>query len=184
MLLLRQLAATGLTMLLLPLWAPRSPAGSSGGPAPQQEQQQAADDADPEQLPDAQQAAQQALQALERRLRSLDPAAVDAAAAALRAVVAADPPAFAAALFQQLAHGHPLLGGEAGQQRSGRWGKAPFSLGRRGTHPALGQQLAARRANSPRWLPRCVLALCQSPASSCWDVVCTAGRCWECRGTT
>lgn len=116
MLLLRQLAATGLTMLLLPLWAPASPVPAGSAPTPQQRQAAEAAAADPEQLPEAQ-AAQEGLQ---QSLRSLDPTAVAAAAATLRAAVAADPPAFATALFQQLAHGHPLLGGEAGQQRSGR----------------------------------------------------------------
>lgn len=50
----------------------------------------------------------------------VDPAAVAAAAAALREVVAADAPGFVAALFRQLAHGHPLLGAEGQQQRTGR----------------------------------------------------------------
>lgn len=95
MLLLRQLAASGLIMLLLPLWRQRHPlatlaTGGAGGAA------------EAPQLPPA-----------------VDPAAVAAGAAALRQAAAADPAAFAGALFQQLAHGHPLLGAE-GQQRSAR----------------------------------------------------------------
>ena len=91
MLLLRQLSATGLLMLLMPLWRQQ-----------------------PEQLPAARSAGGSADE------RKVDPAAVAAAAAALREAVLADAPAFTAALFQQLAHGHPLLGGDAAQQRSGR----------------------------------------------------------------
>lgn len=98
MLLLRQLATTGLIMLLLPLWQTHpltsalsaTDAASGGG----------------EQAPAA-------------VLPSVDPAAVQAAAAALRQVVLAEPAGFAAALFTQLAHGHPLLDGEA-QQRTAR----------------------------------------------------------------
>ena len=95
MLLLRQLAATGLIMLLMPLWRQQPPAGTTAGST----------------------AAGAAAAAAEHRV---DPAAVAAAAAALREAVLADAPAFTAALFQQLAHGHPLLGGDAAQQRSGR----------------------------------------------------------------
>lgn len=116
MLLLRQLAATGLTMLLLPLWRRRHPlalnrgdntrmaaAGPAGGmPQEQQQAGAASEESEPPQV---------------------DPAAVSAAAAALRAAVLADTPAFVQALLKQLAHGHPLLGAE-GQQRSVRWARA------------------------------------------------------------
>lgn len=98
MLLLRQLAASGLIMLLLPLWRQRHPLATlAEGPAG------AARGADEAPQPPP----------------AVDPAAVAAGAAALREAVCADPAAFAGALFQQLAHGHPLLGAE-GQQRSAR----------------------------------------------------------------
>lgn len=127
MLLLRQLAATGLTMLLLPRWHRRHPAalcrpsgsaeassgsGSTGASAAGEAGGAVGMDTDASAGSEAQ-LAQQAQQ------QQLDPAAVSAAAEALRAAVLADPGAFAAALFQQLAHGHPLLGAE-GQQRSMR----------------------------------------------------------------
>ncbi|KAI3424360.1 hypothetical protein D9Q98_009913 [Chlorella vulgaris] len=106
MLLLRQLAAAGLTMLLLPVWHVPHPGALGGGrslAAAADEQMAAADE---QELPPQQ--------------RRIDAAAVQAAAAALRGVVLADPAAFAAGLFQQLAHGHPLLGAEGQQQRSAR----------------------------------------------------------------
>lgn len=98
MLLLRQLAASGLIMLLLPLWRRRHPLATLTGSAA-----------------DAAAGASQAMQPPPE----VDPAAVAAGAAALREAVRADPGAFAGALFQQLAHGHPLLGAD-GQQRSAR----------------------------------------------------------------
>ena len=93
MLLLRQLAAYGLIMLLLPLWRQPHPLAlaSNTGRAPGHA-------AEPP---------------------CVEPAAVQAAAAALREAVLADPAAFVAALFTQMAHGHPLLAGE-GQQRTAR----------------------------------------------------------------
>ena len=121
MLLLRQLAATGITMLLLPRWHCRHPAAlccpspgaaSAAGNTPSSGAADAATGMDTDAAGDEAQQAQQAQQ-------QVDPAAVAAAAEALRAAVLADPGAFAQALFQQLAHGHPLLGAE-GQQRSVR----------------------------------------------------------------
>jgi hypothetical protein len=105
MLLLRQLSATGLIMLLMPLWRQQQ----------QQEQQPAAGST----VGSAEAAGSGAAPAAAEE-RKVDPAAVAAAAAALREAVLADAPAFTAALFQQLAHGHPLLGGDAAQQRTGR----------------------------------------------------------------
>jgi hypothetical protein len=122
MLLLRQLAATGLTMLLLPRWHRRHPAalcdlsaGSGGAASSSGGAPAAACGAVGMETDAAGSEAQQAQQAQQQ----VDPAAVSAAAEALRAAVLADPGAFATALFQQLAHGHPLLGAE-GQQRSMR----------------------------------------------------------------
>ncbi|KAL4431419.1 hypothetical protein ABPG75_006675 [Micractinium tetrahymenae] len=104
MLLLRQLAASGLIMLLLPLWRQQHPLATLAGGAADTAGTAgtATGSAEAPQLPPA-----------------VDPVAVAAGAAALREAVRADPAAFAAALFQQLAHGHPLLGAE-GQQRSAR----------------------------------------------------------------
>lgn len=119
MLLLRQLAATGLTMLLLPAWRRRhplalgpSPTGAGASNAPAGSAPADAMEADAHDI---------AAQAAAPPPPAVDPAAVAAAAAALRAHVAAEGAgAFGASLFRQLAHGHPLLGAEGAQQRSAR----------------------------------------------------------------
>ena len=113
MLLLRQIAAIGLTMLLLPLWRRAHPLALGGTSSPQDGTGGAA--AEPAGAAAAAGAAE----------LQLDPAAVAAAAEALRAAVLADAGGFAAGLFQQLSHGHPLLGAE-GQQRSIRCGTPHF----------------------------------------------------------
>ena len=110
MLLLRQLAATGLTMLLLPLWRRRHPLALARGCGGACTEAAGSAAAGTQQQPEL---------SGEGEPRQVDPAAVSAAAAALRDAVLADPPAFVQALLKQLAHGHPLLGAE-GQQRSVR----------------------------------------------------------------
>lgn len=120
MLLLRQLAATGLVMLLMPTWRQRHPLALNcpGAIAPAAGAAAAAGG-----VGGIGAATTEAAAAAGEWIQQpdLDPAAVAGAAEALRVHVAADAPGFAAALFRQLAHGHPLLGADGGQQRTGRW---------------------------------------------------------------
>lgn len=116
----RTLAMVGVNMVLLPLWhsAHSTPAHQASQQAQQGSVAGIAGAAGTAGTPAA------GSSAAPLRPEGLLPEAVEAAAAALRAHVGSSPD-FGGKLFQQLAHGHPLLAG-AGAAGGGQRSRIPY----------------------------------------------------------